>query len=236
MTDTMLLRALSALLKKDASNLFCLIHYGSHKRDADLDLLLLTRGPTTWNTCSFGRLDLAAMQFDHFACLASMLDPMAIEPLLTGEVICGDRRQVKRLRARVVVSKPADTTVRYLSGRAQEELLAAQSFVKRYETEKESSFLLWALINLGYAFSYRLMSQHYASQPWRGPLTITRLIELKTSLEFSSLWATIRRAKKYPSRLKVRTLQHYLNRWAVAFLPKKEKRERGGSLSLQNVT
>jgi hypothetical protein len=189
------------------------IWYGSRSKQADIDLMILTVSETHWRHCSLGRLDLTCISVTQFKDLAYKLDIIATEPLFTGEVVVGEERELKELRVSISKNPPSKDTISYLFQRASEEYLSSVSLLKQYKGTSFRNYLVWAAINLGYAFSYKILSQMYDTHFWKGPFTLSKLLKVSKNSDYQFLWKTIRQSKRKPDILKEDVIIKFQRKW-----------------------
>jgi len=191
------------------------IWYGSRIEETDIDLMILTESETHWRHCSLGRLDLTCMSVTQFKDLAYKLDIIATEPLFTGKIVFGEEEELKKLRVLISKNPPSRDTISYLFQRALEEYLNSVSLLRQYQHTSCRSYLIWSAINLGYAFSYKILSQVYDTDThiWKGPLTLSELLRASKDSGYQLLWRTIRQSKRNPEILQEDIIINLQRKW-----------------------
>ena len=213
-----IVETLCSLFKGDICQIVHVLWYGSRKDDADIDLLIVTGSQTHWDQCCLGRLDLACLPLEQFKDMAFKLDPLVIEPLFSGEVLIGNDCDIKEMKAEVSSRTPTPEDITYLSHRSLAEYLKTISLLSHYKNSGEQSHLLWALVNLSFAFSYRLLADLYEKELWNGPLLLKHILESGSPIEVESLFQTLHNEKRDPSILNDSLITSYVENWRHCFL------------------
>lgn len=214
MDDRDVIKVLVELWKEErASPLEYVVWYGSRANDADLDLLILCSAPIHWQNSAYGRLDVLCMTWTEFTERVGLLDPIAIDPLMEGQIISGDAQRWEALKTRRSDTPPEATAISYLLSRSSEQCVSSLSLLDTYRQTSQSVHLLWSLVNLGYVFSYWLLAGLYKHSEWKGPVTVHELLQLDASQDFADLWAAIRRAKRKPEALAEAEVVSFYQRW-----------------------
>jgi hypothetical protein len=98
MTSNQVLCRLSCLLPIKGDQAELVIWYGN-RQGRDIDLLVILSGElahTMIGYCSDGLLDVGFVGKDWIPTMIKHLDPIIVEPMLTGEIICGKDNQWKQ--------------------------------------------------------------------------------------------------------------------------------------------
>lgn len=224
MKTSEIVEILGSLLRADhLSSLVCLIWYGSRQSDADIDLFLISSKETNWRHCSFGRLDLTCMPLEEFQSRMRRLDPVAVEPILTGDCVAGRAKTVQELKSELLREPLPRLAVPYLLRRSLEEYLTSSSLVDLHSTNRGQTCLLWSLINLGYAFSYRLLSHIYSTRKWAGPVTLGELRRMGLSSAFEQLCQYVHWAKRNPRGIDKDDIVRFQREWEGLTLAGRKK-------------
>lgn len=172
------------------------VWYGSRRPGADIDIMVVQESEAASIGTLCGNLDLFVLGRARFEALVKLRDPMVTEPILTGELVFGDRRVWAGLRGDLEHSAPSADCVSHCCRRALEEALSAHNFCCTAEASGTLTHARWALDNLSYAISYLSFARHYAGQGAKA-CTLQQLIRERGALfpEFWDFWRSGRREK-----------------------------------------
>lgn len=136
------------------------IIYGSRRPGRDRDILVVQNHTPPVPTVVLGRLDLLIFQREYFASALSFFDPVAVEPVLTGELLFGDQRVLDEWRTQVRTGRPGKESVKYLAARALAELAASRQIFDSHDGEGEH--LNWSFQNLSFSIAYASFATRYS--------------------------------------------------------------------------
>lgn len=148
--------------------------YGSRSTGRDIDILVVQPRPVPSPVVVVGRLDLLVLQRDCFDQLLSLLDPMVVEPVITGDLLFGDEKIWIGWREQVAAEKNREAVVNHLSERSVTEIMSARQILSSHSEEGAS----WAFQNLSFSIAYASFARWY-SKPDSAPCTLEDLIRNK---------------------------------------------------------
>lgn len=212
-TRTQIIALLEAVLPSDG---FAVL-YGSCKPDADIDVLLVQESPPVASCLVLGRLDVVAIDCREANKLADALDPLVIEPLLTGHFIHGKPGLYNDLKDLVAKSAPSLAGVEHLSRRCFEELCATERILHEWDTQ-QNEVCRWAFQNLSYSISYGSLARYYSS-PDAHVSTLKELID-HDEVYLPDFWRCreqMKQSRKYPAT----AVKEWLALWKMALLKTK---------------
>lgn len=169
------------------------ILYGRQGGQSDTDLFIVTPDTPPFPYCILGAVDMAMMDIQTTEGLLGLFDPIATEPVLTGEQLLGPEASLEALRARLQAQRTDPEIVRYLRRRGLEELLGA---VRQAESALGSKAgCVWTLQNLSFAISYLSFARHYETHAQAATL---RQLEETGGRLWPEFWRFYDRAKRDP--------------------------------------
>ncbi len=112
--------------------------YGSRRRTRDIDIVVVQPRETATPSLKVGQLDLFVVSRKRFDRLLGVLDLLAVEPVLTGELVCGDAPAWSAVRDRLVATPPSRRCVEHAGRRSLEEYLVACRLWEQYEQDGAS--------------------------------------------------------------------------------------------------
>jgi len=172
-TEHPLMTVANLLHGRRENPLLYLVYYGSRDLQTDIDLLGVYKYEPNYYEYAIGRLDLFAVGFDQLKNLLRNHDPIATEPLLTGELLQGDVHCWNEIKQDFLRSRPNSDSIYFLYARAFESARAASAFIDRYAQTKcpvdHNTF--WK--NVSFAISYLLFASLYTKGQF--PLTFEQV-------------------------------------------------------------
>lgn len=190
--------------------------YGSQKKNRDIDILLIQKDRTPTPHLLAGQIDFFIVSESNFKTLLKLLDPVVVEPVLTGEILFGDTDKWDRLKKRVSNTKPKHACSEHAGLKSLEETLSTNRIWRQYQSERDPILLEWAFQNLSFAISYLSFAQYY-SQPNSFPCTLSNLIDKKKIL-LPDFWLYRHSVKNGSSELNSTSLEHWISLWLNFFL------------------
>jgi len=170
---TKMIELLSHLLADEHNPLVFLAHYGSRKASADIDLLAVYRDQGVDNDRNVGRLDLLCLSLQQFRSLLALCDPIASEPLITGNLVFGDIDHWEQIKSQYLGALPDRRCLFHLIARSVDTARIAESHLESSIATgiAFSAHLFWK--NLGFAVAYLEFAKRYAAGEF--PLTFAQL-------------------------------------------------------------
>lgn len=189
-------------------NLVVLVRYGSDRSGGDIDYLAVYDRPQLSSCIILGGLDLWATHTKELDNLASLLDPVVTEPLLTGQVVAGDSAIVERAAQIVNRSAPDTLTSSHLLRRSFRAYLRS---IELSELSGDSASIYsrdyWS--SLSFAISYWSFASEYQLN-WNGVLSLADLIE-KMPRPVRELWEHVKESKVLSKPLDVSLVHEWSN-------------------------
>lgn len=165
------------------------MQYGSLERDIDLLAVYpdeaISKNRLVYNGC----VDINILKETSFSQRLKLYDIEVLEPMLTGNILIGDKEIFENLKSGIKTGKPPDQAVEYANKRSletfnsalwfynqnrfkcNETLLntnnyekAAANILKGETSSLCSENLLYALNNLSFSLSYKLSADHYSKE------------------------------------------------------------------------
>lgn len=155
---------LNTFLDLFAQNKLSVCVYGSHRHD--IDVVIITEQPTETPAIITPKYDIWVTTPERFSHLVAQCDPIATEPLLTGNFPL-DCHKIGELPPPAI--KPY--TVAYLEERSRTLFSQMFSELLLAENVPDWRWTTWHLTTLSYAVSYAMFSLHYAKAPEVATLT-----------------------------------------------------------------
>ncbi len=126
------------------------------------------------------KLDILTIGKDEFRRRLRMLDPVVIEPLITGFRLLGDETEFSLLRSDTMISFSrvkgmAEAAAPFLLKKARTRLKNAKELLQASGQEDEDNLLL-CLVNLSWACSYFGFAEYYGDSPRFVPITFAHLL------------------------------------------------------------
>ncbi len=169
--------------------------YGSRRQDRDIDLLIVD--PRTSSHCyiELGRFDILLLSPSRLEALATRLDPVVTEPLLTGELVSGDHQAwddyVMALRSR----RPDRSCASHAMIRSLEETIHTQRIAETPPDARVSTDVSSIWQGLSWAISYMSFARLYTS-PNAESVTLSSLIHDRLIL-IPEFWHSRARHKEH---------------------------------------
>ena len=190
--------------------------YGSQKKGRDIDILLIQEGRTPTPHLLAGQMDFFIVSKSDFKALLKLLDPIVVEPALTGQILFGDTDKWKRLKKRVSNTKPKPACSEHALLKSLEETLSTNRIWRQYQSERDPILLEWTFQNLSFAISYLSFAKYY-SQLNSSPCTLSKLIN-KGKVLLPDFWLYRSSVKNGSSELNSTYLEHWISLWLNFFL------------------
>ncbi len=141
-----------------------LIRFGS-RDGADEDFLAVLTGESAACAIDARGLDLLVLGHLEFSQLLSVFDPRVTEPVLTGELIFGNRGVLDSTRARLRSAGVDDATIEQIWWQGSELLRNAIPTLRAAGIEHETALLRRSLTDLGFGVALVALARRYVSQP-----------------------------------------------------------------------
>jgi hypothetical protein len=176
--------------------------YGSRKQGSDLDLFaVLDQGEAPpYRADSF--VDLGVVSHSEFDARCGFADPVVTEPVLTGELLWGDRLSAHSVFRALMTSPVNEESVQELRTQARTMWGYAHEFFCRFARDDAShsplagqTNLRLTLADLTFAFSYDAFARHYAQRP-NGAVTLRDVMRRQRSAFLSSSLALLKATRK----------------------------------------
>lgn len=173
------------------NNIIFLIHFGSKNPEGDIDLCAVLDDTAKLDEYEDSRtIDLVQYNYSDFLRRMKLFDLVITHPILTGELIFGDKNVFERLKITLNKQKPTDEAITYLKERSRWCLdYAIECF---NESDKYVNALDLTLNNLSHALSYNEASMIYSQRKF-----VILLDELENTLS--------REIRAYMKSSKIRT-------------------------------
>lgn len=143
------------------------VWYGSGWRGHDIDVAVVQEGDSASAGLILGRLDLFVIGRRKLELLASMLDPVVTEPILTGKFLFGQQQEWQEWRRRIRAATATDSCISHCARRSAEELIAADRLLAASQEGGEPDYARWALESLAFSISYLSFARCYAKPATR---------------------------------------------------------------------
>ena len=156
------MRFLDAVLELLATaNPHVVILYGRKGgRDVDLLAIIQEDRQIPWK---LGKLDLLAIGLSSAKELARLNDPVVLEPIRTGQVLCGSVELVSEMESDASSGANTESAVLHNLNRSREESLSAWQWYRRSIATEDPSCVEIALLNMTYRRVYYLTAAAIAS-------------------------------------------------------------------------
>jgi hypothetical protein len=169
--------------------LLLLIRYGNLASHRDRDFVAIYDHHPPRGDAIMGGLDLAAYGIEAFRHLIAVLDPLATEPVLTGEHAWGDEMLFCELREQALRTPTSPGAIRHLVTQA----MVSHQSAERIVDVPELASLFWT--NLQFAISYWLFAAAYQ----RGITPPLRLPDVPMPDDVRPIWKLTRAEKDNPT-------------------------------------
>lgn len=209
--------ALCALLGRDylAAGMQVVV-YGSRRRTRDIDIVVVQPQETATPSLKVGQLDLFVVSRKRFDRLLGVLDLLAVEPALTGELVYGDAPAWSAVRDRLVETPPSGRCVEHACRRSLEEYLVACRLWEQYEQDGDPELPEWAFVNLSFSVSYASFARFYA-QPGSKACTLDGLIRAE-KVFLPEFWAFRNGVKQKNDDVEADSVGDWLSTWGRTIL------------------
>lgn len=164
----------------------------------DIDLLIVLKNGIKVRLCESSKSKLDVLMVDHneFMKRLALLDPAFTDPLITGFVLLGDKKEIGLLRSKVVRSFPflkkvPRKTIQFLRERACKRLQNAGTFLQK----KGNSALYSFLTELSWAYGYYAFLKYYEHSPKFLPITFDHLLIINRRIAFKQVMSALELAK-----------------------------------------
>ena len=174
------------------NNLKLAVLYGSKKPYSDIDFLLVFDDNAETKKYAPNDPDILEIKEKEFIEKTRMLDPQYTEPLLTGELVYGDKNNFRELKRAIKRIKPDEKIVSYLQGMSDECNKNALQFEKMSEekTQKARYNKHCSLLCQSFSQSYMAFADIY--KKIKKPLTLKEVLKHNKELSLS-----IEKVKKF---------------------------------------
>jgi len=193
-----ILQSLIPLLNSTPDNpVLGVVWYGSKDPLGDFDYFIVQKNIMGVQHLSAGVLDISLLGKDFFESLLQKLDPIATEPILTGEFEFEDNNFLMRARDFVNNAKCDRSVVSYLITRSVEEYLSARSTTSRVINQQGSgTFAYSALVSLSFALTYLAFAKYYKTNPNSNVITLSNLLGQNAYPEVAKVLDIIKKTKR----------------------------------------
>ncbi|MEK6932710.1 MAG: nucleotidyltransferase domain-containing protein [Nanoarchaeota archaeon] len=147
-------------------NLVFLILFGSQKKTSDIDLCaVLEDNCKTDEYYESNIIDLSQFNYSEFLRKLRLFDIPTIEPLITGKLIIGDKKEFENLKKQALNTVPDEKAINYLRNQAFNCFSKAICLFEEYKKLKEKGIytngVTVSLNNLSYSLGYFITSEKY---------------------------------------------------------------------------
>lgn len=147
-------------------NLVFLILFGSQKETSDIDLCAVLEDdckPDEYYESN--TVDLSQFNYSEFLGKLRLFDIPAIEPLIKGRLIIGDKTEFENFKKQALNNIPDEKAINYLRNQAFNCFNKAMNLFEEYKQLKERGIytngITVSLNNLSYALGYFITSERY---------------------------------------------------------------------------
>ncbi len=204
-------KALITLLGNDyCENEVKVILYGSQKNGRDIDIMITQNNTFLSQAFVVGKLDIFSISYKKYEKLLKLLDPIVTEPILTGKLLFGDKKEWLKEKSNLLKQIPSNRNVNYFVNRCFEEFLSAVQILNQYKSQNSADILIWAFKNLSYSIAYASFAQYY-NTPNKKVCPLNELIKEKNII-FPEFWDFRDKVKK-GEELKNENVHYYLKKW-----------------------
>jgi len=174
-----------------------LFWYGT-RPGRDIDLLIVLKRKIKVCLCesSKSRLDVLIVDNREFIRRLKLLDPAVTDPLITGFVLLGDKKEAGLLRSDTILflsgsKEVPKETIQFLKERACKRLQTASTFLQK----KGNSALYSFLIELSWACCYGAFVKYYSDSPKFLPITFDHLLAIDKHIVFKQVMSALEAVK-----------------------------------------
>lgn len=192
--------------------------YGSEK-GRDIDVLLVQEDRIPTQNLLAGQTDFFIISKSNFDMLLGLLDPVVVDPVLSGEIILGDSNEWYKLRKQIKDTSPETACSEHAVLRSLEESLSTNRIWCQYQNESDPVLLEWAFQNLSFAISYLSFARRY-SQPESKTCTLSTLINHGQIL-LPDFWEYRASIKSSLSKPDSESVKHWIGKWFSQFYDNK---------------
>jgi hypothetical protein len=185
--------------------LFCCL-YGSRIPGRDVDLMIVQRYASHSPHCALGRFDILQLSNTQFAQHLACLDPVATEPLLTGDLLWGNAKDWWALKKTVQSQKSTHESLARLKTRSFEEFAIAETLYKQSKAIQQPELKKWVVQGLSFSISYLSFYDYYLNFT-DGAVTFKKLLN-ENRLHLEDFW----RLRKSPKKLE-QCAEIFLPKW-----------------------
>lgn len=187
------------------------IQYGNINDGNDIDILIIQKGETTTPFFVAGLLDILVLSIENCYRLIEVLDPLVVEPLLTGKYLLGDKGTWLSLLNLLASIKSSQLCVQHAIQRSFDSSITSLNYWHDYVKNKKEEFLYWSFNNFSFSISY-MSTAHYYSQPGLSAIDLNSLITSENIL-FPEFWSYRDRMKKENRRVDINIYNIWQNKW-----------------------
>lgn len=188
------------------------VWYGSGWRGHDIDVAVVQEGDSASAGVILGRLDLFVIGRRRLELLATMLDPVVTEPILTGKLLFGQQHEWRAWRRRIRATTATDSCIYHCARRSAEELIAADRLLAASQEGGEPDYARWAVESLAFSISYLSFARRY-TKPATRATTLGALAQDGYLLE-PHFWE-YRQSVKRRGAVDPADVRHWLRRWTL---------------------
>ncbi len=153
-SENSILELVKERLGENFNNLEFVILFGSKKRYSDIDLCVIVKDESKINQYSSSNIenivDMPIYHKSDFLKKIEMFDLVATEPIITGNILFGNKNEFQRMKQYLKENKPTKESLDYMSKKIKECYENASNFLKN----REKRSILNGLVSLTYALSY----------------------------------------------------------------------------------
>jgi len=158
----------------------------------DIDLLIVLKKKTEVRLCesSKSKLDILMIDNSEFIRRLKLLDPAITDPLITGFVLLGNKKEIGSLRGNTILSlselkKVPKETIRFLKKKACKKLQNANTLLQKNGNDSFYTFL----VELSWACGYYVFADYYDNSPvW---ITFDHLLVINKHIVFKRVMAAL---------------------------------------------
>lgn len=181
-------------------------HYGSREKDRDIDLLVITRERNLDNSfISYGQLDVIFISKGAVQSLIELRDPIIMEPIINGEVVYGKPLQLQKLNMNEEMKRK---TISYLYEKGMADYSSSLKYFSMYKNTNIDEYFRRSIINLGYAYSYVILSFEYRDN-FETIITLSELLKKKEYILLKELLSYTKLIKFSPAMIDEEKNQYY---------------------------
>ena len=112
-----------------------LVHFGSNNPYGDIDLCAILEDNIDLDEyCHSNTIDLPQHNYSKFIEKLNLFDITITQPLLTGKLIYGNKKEFGLLKQKLLKTKPDDKSVKYLKNRSKCSFKYARDYLKKSDT------------------------------------------------------------------------------------------------------